>query len=593
MHLTYPVSRARHRRQAFWLAVAALLVLGAGLGLRDPWPADEPRFALVAQQMVESGQWLVPMRGVELYSDKPPMFLWLQGVVQVLTGAPRLAFLLPSLLAALGTLWLVYDLGRRLWRPRVGLWAAGMLLLSVHFVYQAKKAQIDPTLVFFVTLSAYGLLRHLLCGPQWRWWFIGWFAAGIGMITKGVGFLPLFLLLPYLAARWHGGFRLPPIPARDWRWYVLPLGLPLAAGLWVGPVLYEVAFGGDPALRAYAQDIFLRQTAGRFVNPWDHRGKGALYFVWIVLAMWMPLSLALPWLLPAWWRRIRRRLDARFLLPVAWVAMVIAFFSLSPGKRDVYILPALPMMALAAAPLMAAISRRAAYRWMVFAVAAAIALGLFAGGLAAVLGEPGFEARQEAARGLGDGDSAWWMLAVVGALGVAGAAIARPRRALAAWAATFGAVWVLAFGFWGYPLLNEANSARGVMARARAAAGPETTIALVAWKEQNLLMLEGPHHDFGFSRRWGEQRRDALAWLAADPERRRVFILERALGACIDRARLLPLGVANRRTWYLFGADALVPGCVDDGTSDERLRPDRSLRPAGADDDDDDADAGG
>ena len=30
----------------FWLV--ALLVLGAGLGLRDPWPADEPRFALVA-----------------------------------------------------------------------------------------------------------------------------------------------------------------------------------------------------------------------------------------------------------------------------------------------------------------------------------------------------------------------------------------------------------------------------------------------------------------------------------------------------------------------------------------------------------------
>ena len=39
----------------FWLV--ALLVLGAGLGLRDPWPADEPRFALVARQMVESGQW--------------------------------------------------------------------------------------------------------------------------------------------------------------------------------------------------------------------------------------------------------------------------------------------------------------------------------------------------------------------------------------------------------------------------------------------------------------------------------------------------------------------------------------------------------
>ena len=56
-----------------WLLLIALVVLGAGLGLRDPWPADEPRFALIAREMVESGQWLFPMRGGELYPDKPPL----------------------------------------------------------------------------------------------------------------------------------------------------------------------------------------------------------------------------------------------------------------------------------------------------------------------------------------------------------------------------------------------------------------------------------------------------------------------------------------------------------------------------------------
>src|SRR5690606_37391776 len=37
------------RRVLAWLLLAALVVLGAGLGLRDPWPSDEPRFALVAR----------------------------------------------------------------------------------------------------------------------------------------------------------------------------------------------------------------------------------------------------------------------------------------------------------------------------------------------------------------------------------------------------------------------------------------------------------------------------------------------------------------------------------------------------------------
>jgi 4-amino-4-deoxy-L-arabinose transferase-like glycosyltransferase len=51
-------------RRWFWmLMLAALLMLGAGIGLRDPWPSDEPRYALVAKQMVASGDWLFPHRG--------------------------------------------------------------------------------------------------------------------------------------------------------------------------------------------------------------------------------------------------------------------------------------------------------------------------------------------------------------------------------------------------------------------------------------------------------------------------------------------------------------------------------------------------
>src|SRR5882762_8252195 len=108
-------------RRAFWLfALLAVVMLGAGIGLRDPWPADEPRFALSAKQMVDSGNWLIPHRGSELYADKPPLFMAMQAAAFELTRSWRVAFLLPSLLAALGTLLLVYDLARRLWDHRTG-----------------------------------------------------------------------------------------------------------------------------------------------------------------------------------------------------------------------------------------------------------------------------------------------------------------------------------------------------------------------------------------------------------------------------------------------------------------------------------------
>jgi 4-amino-4-deoxy-L-arabinose transferase-like glycosyltransferase len=50
------------RQTSFWIA-ATVVVLFLGVGLRYPWPADEPRFAQIAREMVESGQWLFPTRG--------------------------------------------------------------------------------------------------------------------------------------------------------------------------------------------------------------------------------------------------------------------------------------------------------------------------------------------------------------------------------------------------------------------------------------------------------------------------------------------------------------------------------------------------
>ena len=115
------------------LALLAVLLFGAGFGLRDPWPADEPRFALVARDMLRSGDWLFPRVGGDLYADKPPLFFWLMAASMALTGSMRLGFLLPSLLAGLGTILLVYDLLRRARGREVALSGAFMLLLTFQF----------------------------------------------------------------------------------------------------------------------------------------------------------------------------------------------------------------------------------------------------------------------------------------------------------------------------------------------------------------------------------------------------------------------------------------------------------------------------
>ncbi len=549
----------RDTDRATWLFwIAALVVLGAGLGLRDPWPADEPRFALVARQMVESGQWLFPHRGGELYPDKPPLFMWLQAAAYTVLRDWRIAFLLPSLLASLGTLWCVVDLGRRLWTRRVGLYAGWALLFAFQFTYQAKKAQIDPLVTFWITLANYGFLRHFLSGPDARMWWLGWFAAGLGTISKGVGALALLMCVPGLFAVLRGWSPRAGAPLARWQAWCGPLAFLLAVSLWLVPMVIAASAHPDPAYRAYMDNILLRQTAGRYAGGWSHP-QPPWYFLEVMLT-WAPAILALPWALPAWRRRLRRR-DARFLLPLAWWLLVLVFFSIATGKRDVYILPALPMFCLALAPLLPGLLRKTWLRRLALGWAVAFALTLLALGLAMLLGHPGFERRLLEGRGLPlDATGPAWLLVAVGAWGFAGLLWFGVRRPVAAMLSGLTGLWVM-FGLAGYPLLNDANSARGLMTDVGKRIGPDAELGLVAWREQHLLMADRHAVDFGFRQPWGEQLRRGAAWLAASPQRRWLLVEGRALQSCIDRARAVRMGRSNRRDWWLVPHAAVVGVC--------------------------------
>lgn len=570
-----------------WLLLA-LLVLGAGLGLRDPSPPDEPRFVLAARQMVESGDWLLPRRGSELYAHKPPPFMWAQAASYKLVGEWRIAFLLPSLLAALATLWLVQDLGRRLWDRSTGVVALLALLATFQFGLQAQRAQIDMLLVALTTLSLWGLLRHLLLGPNRLALAVGGFAAGLGTVTKGVGFLPLLVLLPAaclpLIARLPAAARRPVKAGSASALFLHAPALPLAAAhapgsrrlgadvallalafvagtaVWLAPLALAARTDPDPALRAYLQDILLRQTATRYFDAWHHH-QPPWYYLEVIATLWLPGALLLPWLLPAWWRRLRRG-DRRQLLLLGWVALVLLFFSLSSGKREVYIFPALPALCLAAAPLLRALLRRPAARWTLRGFLLLAGLLLLAAGASGLAGAS-WAARIAESRGLlpGELDQALRWLLAAGSFGLAAAAFAGGRRI--AWAVPgFSLMLFASLGLGLQPALDASSSARRLMQEVRARIGEHTPLGLVGWREQQLLQAVGPVHEFGFERELKEQWTLALRWQQepAEVEDRWLFAIDRELPDCVERGQAVSMGRANRREWLLL-PPAASRGC--------------------------------
>jgi 4-amino-4-deoxy-L-arabinose transferase-like glycosyltransferase len=339
------------RVECLGLMLFALLLIGAGLGLRQAQNVDEERFLGVALEMLKNGSWLIPHRAGEIYGDKPPIFMWTVAFFVWLTGKPNIALYIPGLFSAVTVTALVYDLGRRLWNQRIGRTAV-LLYLATYQTYSIlRTGQIDSFLILFTTLGMYGLARHLLLGPAWRWFYVGCAAMGIGVITKGVGFLPALMLIPYAYAVRKGWPGVVAMPGETRKWLLGLLLMLAAIAIWLLPLAVSIVLDGAADEVAYAREILLRQTAGRYANAWHHREPFWYFFTNVIAQYWLPLVLVLPWLVPAWRRQLQKR-DGRVLVLLGWVVLVVLFFSISAGKRKLYIYPALPGLVLVAAPLM-------------------------------------------------------------------------------------------------------------------------------------------------------------------------------------------------------------------------------------------------
>ena len=538
-----------------WLLGIGLLLIGTGLGLRDPWPPDEPRFALVAQDMLRSGDFLFPRVGGDLYADKPPLYFWLIAAATAVTGSLRVGFLLPSLLGGLGTVLLVYDLVRRAHGREAGIATGLVLLLTFQFVWQARQAQIDGVLCFMTTLSLYGLLRHLCLGPARGWFLAGWAAAGLGVITKGVGFLPLLAMIPFAV-----------LARRRWRAAVPRIGslgvaglacMLLAIGAWFVPMMIASSAGGD--LLAYRQEILFHQTITRYADAWHHHAPIYYYFVRIIPLFWLPLIALTPWLVPRWRRALGER-DMLTAVLLAWVLIVVLFFTLSAGKRTLYILPALPAFAMAAGPWLPELLRARGPGRVAFGLATLITV-IAAAAPVVLIARPDREAHLAATYGLHP-------VLPLALLALACAAVlAAGVRLRQGWIA-YGGVLACVLVFIGtvvYPGLNAVRSARDFTARVEQAAAGIRELGLVQPKEQYLLQIRRPVYNFGHAR-WRDKEgeaADAARWLAGDPSRALV-VDKRMREPCFASASAVDLGKANRRHWYLV-TGAPDPSCVEAG----------------------------
>src|SRR5262245_35845327 len=175
-------------------AVWAVLCL-PNLGGPSLWDIDEGHNAEAAREMLECGSWVVPTFNFELRTDKPALLYWLQILAYQLFGVSEFAARLPSALAALLTVLLTYELGRRQFGLGVGLLAGLIVASTLLFAAAAHFANPDALLNTFTLLTMLAFWIGFDSG--WRSWpVLAGASAGLAMLAKG----PVGLVMPGAAA---------------------------------------------------------------------------------------------------------------------------------------------------------------------------------------------------------------------------------------------------------------------------------------------------------------------------------------------------------------------------------------------------------
>lgn len=317
------------RLAPIFVFVLALFLYVPFLGQRDFWAPDEPRYVRVAAEMLERKDFVLPHWNGQVYTEKPPLFFWSIASSGWLLGgldefSARVPVAISACLLAVIVFFLTLELGEP---PRVGILASVTFFSVQKIFWQARFGQIEMVLNMLM-FGAFLCLLKGLRGKKKTLWALGSVLCGLATLTKG----PIGLFFP-------GVFTLFALLILEGRAFPRIHWWLMAAAAYLIPILPWMLFVLAVAGPDYLSLVFLKQSFGRYLEPWHHHNP-FYYYALVFIPGFFPATLLL---VPGLFRKFRGLLKPH--KKALWVSggialFVLIFFSLSKGKRDIYILPA-------------------------------------------------------------------------------------------------------------------------------------------------------------------------------------------------------------------------------------------------------------
>ncbi len=355
------VERATYGRKIGWetLLVAVLVVMTfvPFLGENLYSTKGEPREAVIAVSMLNSGNWVLPVTfGAEI-PYKPPMLAWCIALLGWLNGGVVTEFLsrLPSALAAVVMLLAGFRLFARYASVNRAVAMALITAGCFEFFRNGTICRVDMLVTMFIVTALYAFFRQSARHPEGTWmpsiWAVLLMSGGV--LTKG----PVGMLLPCMVVFVYRLMR----GNNFWK-TVASVGVSAVLSLILPAMWYFAACnqGGEEFLRLAMEENF-----GRFTGTMSYEShENPAWYNLLTLAYGCaPYTLILlmsipflPWkravaslsggqsLFSRFWGWLRG-LEPITLFSLLAAVLIFAFYCIPKSKRSVYLLPVYPFVA--------------------------------------------------------------------------------------------------------------------------------------------------------------------------------------------------------------------------------------------------------
>ena len=330
-------------KRTVWIvaAVTMLLFLIANL----PWQLDDydqAKHAFTSFEMIKDGHWFYQRTPHERVATKPPLVGWVSAGVFVLTKSWDVAWRLPSFLAAIGIMMLLFRAATSVYGSTgdlIALGAFGLNLLSPRLATLVRTDMPLALVIFLIGLLIWQKIqREEAWKPQDRVYIFALLTVAMlikgpivyAFLLPGIGMFECWRHKSQAFSAWSGW----------WPW-VASFGIFL---LWV--------IGGILFMPGFFDEVVVREFAARFAET-IHRPQPLYFYLPHLLHKFAPwsalmIAVAILGLASRRWkiRAAFREMSAETFWLLCWTLGGLLVMSLIPSKRVDRIFPIIPPLCL-------------------------------------------------------------------------------------------------------------------------------------------------------------------------------------------------------------------------------------------------------